>query len=757
MRCTSSLKWLRVLPIAILAVTLSASIASAEQVAFFDFNDASVPDVAKDGSGKGNDGILVEAGYTGPGGGVTGEAGDLALDLGDFNNNAFLDLTDRALDGAFESIVVNDAATVAFWLFGNDEQPVNQWTFWFGPDRQMGSHAPWGDGVVYFDVAGCCTPTQRISKAIPDRSLYSGQWNHFAFVKDQEYTAIYLNGQLFHDSGEDLKDAIFDISEATFGADAAGGSSHGGLMDDIHVWDEALEESAIQAIMGQAPPSYIGGRGTIGSTTLSGVRSNEMFAPPGDPESGLAQEWFSANNPGNKDAIDEIFDNQDPIVPPFRAGHGTTWWSGDQEPYGDLVKYPDEVQPPFNDSNNDQYVTRLTGEINIPESGTYRFADGVDDFTWLAIDLDKSGVAGDNPDEVLIDDNAWTGVLREQNSGGQGHAEVDIDVAAGGEWLAIEFNQGEGGGSDAAVVFWDYDPDAPEGQRLGAQDGFPEFPEDPIFVDDAETMYIRDSHLRSVTRTLVSADLTATVATERPLQFDVDGDTDEADQLVVDNRDPNVFTTILNADGATFQINGRGTFADGDRFDIIDADQVNGTPTIVSVVEGQTWAFDTATGNVCFNSCGDVLAGDYNMDGALDVLDIDLQSAEMKKDVADQDLAKFDHNSDGMVDVDDRTIWVKDLRKTWVGDSNFDNEFNSGDLVQVFAAGKYETEQMAGWADGDWNGDMSFDSSDLVAAFSDGGYELGPPPAAAVPEPSSLVLALLSVMGLVGIVRRRQS
>jgi hypothetical protein len=146
--------------------------------------------------------------------------------------------------------------------------------------------------------------------------------------------------------------------------------------------------------------------------------------------------------------------------------------------------------------------------------------------------------------------------------------------------------------------------------------------------------------------------------------------------------------------------------------------------------------------------------GDYNEDRMLDVLDIDLQSVEMKKPAEEQDLALFDHNEDEKVDVDDRTIWVKDLKKTWIGDSNFDNEFNSGDLVQVFSAGKYETGQDAGWADGDWDGDMAFGSGDLVFAFSDGGYEQGPPAVAAVPEPSSLSLLLVAMAVFFRLTRR---
>ncbi len=150
------------------------------------------------------------------------------------------------------------------------------------------------------------------------------------------------------------------------------------------------------------------------------------------------------------------------------------------------------------------------------------------------------------------------------------------------------------------------------------------------------------------------------------------------------------------------------------------------------------------------------LAGDYNDDGAVDDQDIDAQSAEMKK--PDPNLEVFDENDDGKVDNEDRSIWVKqhavDGNGTWFGDANLEGEFNSSDLVAVFSAGKYETNEMAGWAEGDWNGDMSFNSGDLVVAFADGGYENGPLPGQAlVPEPSAL--ALLSLGWLLTALRRR--
>ena len=93
---------------------------------------------------------------------------------------------------------------------------------------------------------------------------------------------------------------------------------------------------------------------------------------------------------------------------------------------------------------------------------------------------------------------------------------------------------------------------------------------------------------------------------------------------------------------------------------------------------------------------------------------------------------------------------------TWIGDANLDGEFNSGDMVQVFVAGKYETTENATWGEGDWNGDQQFTSGDMVAAFADGGYEQGlkQTSVSAVPEPGSVMLALLGLIGVVGRGRR---
>jgi hypothetical protein len=150
-----------------------------------------------------------------------------------------------------------------------------------------------------------------------------------------------------------------------------------------------------------------------------------------------------------------------------------------------------------------------------------------------------------------------------------------------------------------------------------------------------------------------------------------------------------------------------------------------------------------------------LIPGDFDGDGNLTATDIDLLSAAVRAGGGD---VSYDVNGDGAVNQLDRTTWVVDLKKTYFGDSNLDDEFSSADFVTVFQAGQYEdgVAMNSGWATGDWNGDAEFDSSDFVTAFQAGGYELGPRGGvAAVPEPSSCGVCCLMFGWLVSRRMRR--
>ncbi|MCA9149342.1 MAG: hypothetical protein KDA92_08595, partial [Planctomycetales bacterium] len=128
--------------------------------------------------------------------------------------------------------------------------------------------------------------------------------------------------------------------------------------------------------------------------------------------------------------------------------------------------------------------------------------------------------------------------------------------------------------------------------------------------------------------------------------------------------------------------------------------------------------------------------GDVNLNHELDVDDLE----QLIEAAASGDNPQtLDFTFDGLVNSDDVTVWVEEIKRTYLGDANVDGEFNSVDFVQVFQFGQYE-DSVAGnstWRSGDWNGDGDFNSSDLVVAFQSGGYEAGPRAVRAVPEPVS--------------------
>jgi hypothetical protein len=139
------------------------------------------------------------------------------------------------------------------------------------------------------------------------------------------------------------------------------------------------------------------------------------------------------------------------------------------------------------------------------------------------------------------------------------------------------------------------------------------------------------------------------------------------------------------------------------------------------------------------------LVGDLNEDGSLEVDDVDLLSAAIRAGSMDP---RFDVDQSGANDDRDLRYWVNELKRTWLGDANFDGVFDSRDLIEVLAAGEFEDAIAlnSGWATGDWNGDGDFTTGDFVFALADGGFELGPRAGVnAVPEPRSQSMFVLAL------------
>ena len=202
------------------------------------------------------------------------------------------------------------------------------------------------------------------------------------------------------------------------------------------------------------------------------------------------------------------------------------------------------------------------------------------------------------------------------------------------------------------------------------------------------------------------------------------------------------------------------TFSDytpvgGETYNLISAGTVEGTfldATLPTLADGLTWDLAVDANSVVLSILGGGLIGDFNSNGVLDIEDIDMLTVESASGANN---GKFDLNGDGNVNGVDVSIWAKDLANTWIGDSDLDGEFNSGDFVQVFSRAKFEQDVDAVWSDGDWNGDGRFGSSDFVNAFADAGYEKGPRPTQAVPEPAPFAGIVLVTLLAAPRMRRR--
>ena len=206
-------------------------------VGWWRFDDGSGT-TAIDSSGNGNDGTLESAA------GMKWVAGIKGGALS-FDGTGFVNVPPEAWSS------ITTQFTVAFWIFGNDRQPLDGWCFgaWGGGSRLASCHIPWSDGTVYFD-SGLVGLGERISKPATANE-YKGQWRHWAFVKnaDTGEKKIYLDGVLWH-SGTGFRDPAEGVTEFYIGAGRASERyPYTGLIDDFRLYNTALTEGGILAAM----------------------------------------------------------------------------------------------------------------------------------------------------------------------------------------------------------------------------------------------------------------------------------------------------------------------------------------------------------------------------------------------------------------------------------------------------------------------------------------------------------------------------
>jgi hypothetical protein len=161
-------------------------------------------DVANGGTAVANVG-----GYTGTfigltrtanSGGVSGTPGDYGLSMPGSGAGTMMDATTPAFMTALNTLTGTQSMSITFWQ--NLGAFSNSTAFWGeSPSvggRGLNAHAPWSDQNAYFDTAGCCGPTQRISGPL---NAAIGQWELITMIYDNGNKSIYRGTTLINSGG----------------------------------------------------------------------------------------------------------------------------------------------------------------------------------------------------------------------------------------------------------------------------------------------------------------------------------------------------------------------------------------------------------------------------------------------------------------------------------------------------------------------------------------------------------------------------
>lgn len=144
--------------------------------------------------------------------------------------------------------VVSEQLTVSFWVYGNEKLLPKKTSAIYGVDNQVlrsfNVHLPWSNSGIYFDCGNTGNSYDRIDK-IASATEIKGSWNHWTFTKNATSGEmnIYLNGVLWH-SGTD-KTMLMEIKDLYFGSDLNGNNVFNGKIDELSIWDEALDQQTI--------------------------------------------------------------------------------------------------------------------------------------------------------------------------------------------------------------------------------------------------------------------------------------------------------------------------------------------------------------------------------------------------------------------------------------------------------------------------------------------------------------------------------
>jgi hypothetical protein len=201
----------------------------------------------------------------------------------------------------------------------------------------------------------------------------------------------------------------------------------------------------------------------------------------------------------------------------------------------------------------------------------------------------------------------------------------------------------------------------------------------------------------------------------------------------------------------------------GSSFDILDWGTLSGTFSTLALPTLSGLAWNTSqlytTGVLSLAAAG--LRGDFNLDGTINALDIDLLAAAAHNepnnlfyDLNGNGIVTFTVSAPGAPNASDSDVLIREIMQTRYGDADLNGQVFLSDLTKL--ATNYRQPGQFGWAQGNFNGSQEAGTtasprvfiSDLTALATYWRFGVGGA-GAAVPEPTGWLTAMCGILGTI--------
>lgn len=149
----------------------------------------------------------------------------------------------------------NGRFTLMAWIFANNHSN----TFFLGTGDGLGNGWKWGLNVQEAFV------TVNVQQNLGGTTVSTGGWHHVAFTYDNGAATFYLDGNLAGTAT--YTNFNEDTVLASIGARPTGSEAFNGMMDDLKIYDTALDLNGIRASAVPEPTTY----GLLGAGALAAV------------------------------------------------------------------------------------------------------------------------------------------------------------------------------------------------------------------------------------------------------------------------------------------------------------------------------------------------------------------------------------------------------------------------------------------------------------------------------------------------------